>query len=215
MKKKVAQKNKHRREHKMFRQYFAKPITKTFIQAFPKFKKDEGDTSDVKYFWETWKASPFFDTKLTEADLNKVYNHLLATYYNWHFIYTDDLGIALNVMHIIEDYYPNCKERLSIVEQLRELELDEFKKSGINIDSMGANPKTVRDMDKLIDMVDSQTANFQIKSTEQTLKAKFYALYDGVMEEFISRFKPLFVKIYSGLNNYVYCNPEENNEEEE
>ena len=189
----------------MIRNYFTKPITKRFIDAFPKFKAD--DDEDVKYFWETWTDSPFYDSTLTQGDLEDVYNHLLAAYYNWHYVYMDDLGIALNTMHIIHDYYPNCKERLKLVDDLRALTVDDFAKSGITIDSQGANPKTATDMDELIDLVDSQTASFQLRSTEGAIRAKFMSLYDGVMDEFIDRFKDLFVKLYSGVNSYLYRNP--------
>ena len=195
----------------MHRQYFRKPISKRFIDAFPKFENTDGTTT--KYFWETWLASPFYDSSLTVTDLQDIYNHLLATYYNWHYVYLDDLGIALNTMHIIHDYYPNCKERLKLVKDLRELTLDDFKKSGIMIDSQGSNPKTATDMDELIDLVDSQNASFQLKSEEQALRAKFNSLYDGVMDEFIDRFKNLFVKLYSGVNNYIYTNDIEEEEE--
>ena len=198
----------------MRRNYFTKPITKRFIDAFPKFKADEGETN-VKYFWETWQTSPFYEQDLTETDLYEIYNHLLAQYYNWHYVYIDDLGIALNTMHIIHDYYPNCKQRLSLVAQLRELTVDDFAKSGITIDSQGANPKTATDMDELIDLVDSQNASFQLRSQEGAIRAKFMSLYDGVMDEFIGRFKDLFVKLYNGVNSYIYRNPIENEEEEE
>ena len=183
---------------------FKHPISKRFIDAFPKFKDDESE--GVSYFWETWQNSPFFDANLTEQDLLDIYNHMMAKYYDWHFRYMDDLGIRLNVMHIIHDYYPNCKERLSLVEQMRNLTLDEFKKSGVLIDSQGQNPKVATNMDELINLVDSQNASFELKSTEQTLKAKFMSLYDGVMEEFIDRFKECFVKLYSGLTSYIYFN---------
>lgn len=196
----------------MIRNYFLKPITKRFIDAFPKFKNEDG--TSVKYFWETWLDSPFYDANLTESDLQDIYNHLLAQYYNWHYVYMDDLGIALNTFHIIHDYYPNCKERLNLVAQIRNLSIDEFKKSGLMINSQGSNPKIATEMDELIDLVDSQSANFQLKSQEQALKAKFVALYDGVMEDFIVRFKPLFVKLYSGVNSYLYQNKIEEEEEE-
>ncbi len=196
----------------MIPNYFLKPITKRFIDAFPKFKQDVGETT--LYFWETWLASPFYDSNLTEDDISKIYYHLLAEYYNSHFIYMDDLGISLNVMHIIEEYYPNCKERLKLVDDMRNLSLDEFKKSGIQIQSSGANPKVETAMDELIGFMDAQNANFQLKSTEQVLKAKFMSLYDGVMEEFVSRFKPLFVKLYNGVNSYIYQNPIDDTTEE-
>ena len=189
----------------MRRNYFKNPITKRFIDAFPKFKADNGE--DVKYFYETWQNSPFYDSNLTENDLKDIYNHLLAQYYNWHYVYMDDLGIALNTMHIIHDYYPNCKERLSLVSQLRALTVDDFAKSGININSQGSNPKTATDMDALIDLVDSQNASFQLRSEEGAIRAKFNSLYDGVMDEFIDRFKDLFVKLYNGVNSYIYQNP--------
>jgi hypothetical protein len=193
----------------MRRNYFEKPITKRFIDAFPKFEadEDEDDPVDVKYFWETWQNSPFYLSTLSKDDLQEIYNHLLAAYYNWHYVYMDDLGIALNTMHIIHDYYPNCKERLTLVAQLRGLTVDDFAKSGIQINSQGANPKTATDMDELIDLVDSQNASFQLRSTEGAIRAKFNALYDGVMDEFIGRFKDLFVKLYNGVNSYIYQNP--------
>ena len=193
----------------MIKNYFVKPIRKRFIDAFPKFKDETGQK---KYFWEAWQESPFFDSNLTEEDLLKIYNHLKADFYNSHFIYPDDLGITLNVFKIIEEYYPNVKVRLDLVNQLRQLSLDEFKKSGISISSSGSNPKVATEMDKLIDLVDSQNANFQLKSQEQVLKAKFISLYDGIMDEFILRFKPLFVKMYNGVYDYLYINEEEEEE---
>ena len=191
--------------------YFNHPITKRFVDAFPKFKADDGE--DVDYFWETWQASPFYDSTLTEDDLKDIYNHLLAAYYNWHYVYHDDFGIAYSTMHIIHDYYPNCKERLKLVKDLRDLTIDEFAKSGINIDSQGSNPKIATDMDELIDLVDSQTASFQLRSQEGAIRAKFNSLPDGIMDDFIGRFKDLFVKLYSGLNSYVYSNHVEEEEE--
>lgn len=199
----------------MLRQYFERPITKRFIDAFPKFEKEDSDPQDAKFFYETWTSSPFYDSTLTKNDLKDIYNHLLAAYYNWHYVYLDDLGISLNTMHIIHDYYPNCKERLSLVSQLRGLTLDDFAKSGIQITSQGSNPKTATDMDELIDLVDSQNANFQLRSEEGAIRAKFNSLYDGVMDDFIARFKDLFVKLYNGVNNYVYINPINQEEEED
>lgn len=195
----------------MIYNYFVKPIRKRFIDAFPKFKND--GTDDNVYFWEAWQQSPFYNASLTETDLKHIYDHLLADYYNWHFIYPDDLGITLNVFKIVDEYFPNVKVRLDLVEQLRNLSLDEFKKSGITINSSGQNPKIATEMDELIDLVDSQNASFQLKSHEQVLRAKFMALYDGIMDEFISRFKPLFVKLYSGVESYLYINCEQEDNE--
>lgn len=189
----------------MRRNYFENPITKRFIDAFPKFKADVGE--DKVYFWEGWQQSPFFDENLTEDDLSKIYYHLRAQYYNWHFIYMDDLGISDNVYHVIEDFYPNTKERLSLLDEFRSMTLDEFKKSGTFIDSAGANPKVATRMDELVSLVDSQTASFQLKSQEQAIRAKFNSLVDGIMEEFIDRFKYMFVKLYNGVNDYIYQNP--------
>ena len=194
--------------------YFTKPITKRFIDAFPKFEAESEDDVNDMYFWEAWQESPFYDSTFTKADIKDIYNHLMAAYYNWHYVYMEDLGITLSTFHIIHDYWPNCKERLSLVSQMRGLTLEQFAKSGIAIRSSGANPKTATDMDELIDLVDSQEANFQLKSQEQTLKAKFMALYDGVMDEFIDRFKPLFVKLYNGVNSYIYQNPIDEGSEE-
>lgn len=196
----------------MRRNYFLKPIRKRFIDAFPKFEKDSEE--DVDYFYETWQSSPFYDSTLTKADLQDIYNHLLAAYYNWHYTYADDLGIALNTMHIIHDYYPNVKERLNLLSQLRSLSVSDFAKSGISINSQGSNPKIATDMDELIDLVDSQTANFQLRSQEGAIRAKFNSLYDGIMDEFINRFKPLFVKLYNGVNSYIYTNRFDEEEEE-
>lgn len=196
----------------MIYNYFVNPIRKRFIDAFPKFKND--GTDDNVYFWEAWQQSPFYNETLTETDLKHIYDHLLADYYNWHFIYPDDLGITLNVFKIVDEYFPNVKVRLDLVEQLRNLSLDEFKKSGITINSSGQNPKIATEMDELIDLVDSQNASFQLKSHEQVLRAKFMALYDGIMDEFIARFKPLFVKLYNGVDDYIYINCEKGGTDE-
>ena len=194
----------------MHKNYFNTPIRKRFIDAFPQFKQNAGDTID--YFWEVWQNSPFYDSTLTEADLQDVYNHLCAAYYNWHFIYPDDYGIALNVMHVIHDYYPNVKERLNLISQIRGLSLQEFQNSGTDIQSSGQNPKVETAMNELIDTVDNQIVNSSLKSEEQALKAKFFALYDGVMDDFIKRFNYMFVKLYNGVNDYIYQNDIEEEE---
>lgn len=199
----------------MRRNYFKHPIRKRFIDAFPKFERSESDSEDVDFFWETWQNSPFYTSTISKDNIKHVYNHLLTAYYDWHFIYGDDLGISLNVMHMIEEYYPNVLKRLAIVDELRGMSLDDFKKSGLNINSQGANPKTETDMDALIDMVDSQTASFQLKSDEQALRAQFNSLYDGIMEDFIDRFKFMFVKLYTGVTDYIYINDISNNIEED
>ena len=191
----------------MHSQYFEKPISKRFIDAFPKFKDESGEGKT--YFYETWQKSPFYLAELTEDDLKSIYNHLMAKYYNWHYVYLDDFGIAMNTMHVIHEFYPNTKERLQIAENLKNMSLEEFKKSGIIIDSQGANPKVKTEMDELIDLVDSQSASFQIKSQEQALRAKFLSLYDGIMDEFLTKFDYQFVKLYNGVNNYIYVNKED------
>lgn len=188
-------------------QYFSKPISKRFIDAFPKFENTTGTES--KYFYETWLSSPFYDETITKDELREIYNHLLARYYNWHYVYLDDFGIALNTMHTIHDFYPNTKERLNIAKQIRDLSVEEFSKSGITIMSNASNPKTRTNMDELVELVDSQEANFQLKSKEQALRAKFASLVDGIMDDFVDRFQDQFVKLYSGVNNYIYMNEEE------
>lgn len=204
----------------MRKNYFNKPITKRFIDAFPKFKAEEG--SGKTYFWEAWQDSPFYLDELTEEDLKNCYNHLLAKFYNWHYIYMDDLGISLNTFDIIHDYYPNVKERLILAEELRKLNLEDYAKSNISINSSGQNPKIKTQMDELIDLVDTQNANFQKKSPEQTIRTKFISLFDGIMDDFLLRFQSLFVKIYTGVNEYIYTDRfdkeiflENENEEEE
>ena len=51
----------------MIRQHFNHPITKRFIDAFPKFEADQDE--DVKYFYETWQDSPFYISTLTKDDI--------------------------------------------------------------------------------------------------------------------------------------------------
>ena len=197
----------------MRRNYFNNPITKRFIDAFPQFEASSQDDTGT-YFWEGWQNSPFYDSTLTKDDLSHIYYHLRAAYYNWHFIYFDDRGISDNVYHVIEEYYPNCKERLKLAKDLRDATLDTFKDNGTFIDSTGQNPKVEKTMNELIGFVDTQNASFQFKSTEEAIKTKFFALKDGIMEAFIDRFKPLFVKLYNGVSDYIYRNPIEEEEEE-
>lgn len=192
--------------------FFKKPIRKRFIDAFPKFKKEAGDTEN--YFWETWQSSPFYISTLTETDLHEIYNHLCAAYYNWHFIYPDDYGIAMNVFHVVHEYFPNVKIRLGLAASLRDLTIDEFKDNGHDIQSSAQNPRVESAMDEVLDYLDSQITNFSAKSEEQAIKAKFYALRDGIMDEFIDRFNYMFVKQYNGVADYIYTDIFDEEEEE-
>ena len=199
----------------MRRNYFRKPIRKRFIDAFPKFEREEGDDTSIDYFWETWQNSPFYDSTISKDNIKHAYNHLMTKYYDWHFIYADDFGISMNVMHEIEEFYPNVLERLKIVKQLRDMTLEEFRNSGLNITSQGANPKVSTEMDELIGFLDGQTASFQKKSDEQALRAKFNSLYDGIMEDFVDRFRFMFIKLYNGVSSYIYTNYIDEIEDEE
>lgn len=188
----------------MRRNYINRPISKTFNQAFPKFESE--DTEKYLGFWDVWEVSPFKTEELTKEDLEIVYNNLNARYYSSNFIYMNDLEISLNVMRIVSEYYPNAKERINLVKQIRDMSVEEFKQSGIMIDSQGSNPKISTRMDELINLIDSQQASFQLKSQEQALKGKFIAMYDGVMQTFIDMFKEQFVTLYAGVVDYIYRN---------
>ena len=71
--------------------YFTKPITKRFIDAFPKFEAESEDDVNDMYFWEAWQESPFYDSTFTKADIKDIYNHLMAAYYNWHYFQREHL----------------------------------------------------------------------------------------------------------------------------
>lgn len=194
--------------------YFDQPITKRFIDAFPKFYWEDGDNPENKsiYFYHQWLESPFYTSGeecFDKENMKKVYNHLLAHFYNWHFKYLEDLGILLNIFKRIEEYWPNAYERVNLASQLRKMSLSQYADSGKIISSQGQNPKTRKTMSDLIDHVDSQTANFRLKSEEQTIKDKFVSLFDGIMDDFMEKFRDLFVQIYSGVNDYLYRNYKE------
>lgn len=190
--------------------YFNKPTVKRFVDAFPEFKDE---TNTHTYFYEAWLKSPFYIPEITEQQMKDCYYRLMARFYNWHFIYLDDLGITLNVFKIVADYYPNVLVRLDILKELRGLSLEDFKSSGISISSSGQNPKIATQMSELIDLVDSQTASFTLKSQEQVLRAKFNSLYDGIFDDFLDKFQDIFVKLFNGLTDYIYENEIENEEE--
>lgn len=152
-----------------------------------------------------------FPMDLTNEEVSLIYYLLYSRYGNSTICSNDDNRFIYNLFSIIWQYAPTWRKKLQIQERLRELEETELLKGSKAIYNHSYNPSTAPSTDTLEELTtinEQNTTNYK-RSILEGYSNLLMLLETDVTEDFLKRFKYLFVSIAAPGNPLVYITEEE------
>lgn len=177
---------------KMFNPYnnlYGNFVNRKFSDIFP----------DVEVFKESYKESGLYtDTnKIADNSVDILYYLLYARYGNSTIASFDETQFIYKVFSTIFMYGPSWEKRLDIQSKIRALTEEDITIGSKRINNKSYNPSTAPTTDTLDELL---TVNEQIADSWKKSKLEGYSnlmiLVDtDVTEEFIGKFKKLFITV--------------------
>ena len=165
-------------------------LTPTFAEVFE---------DNLQLFVEEWEGTTFSDhTQFQDEDLIYfIYTLLNAKYRNSHILSTDTEQFKSQLFSIIFQYAPTWERKLKLQESLRNLSEEDILTSSRQIVNHASNPSTSPNTSTLeaLPFIDSQTSSGYKKNKIDAYTLLYQVLEDDITEEFLLRFKKLFMAI--------------------
>lgn len=160
--------------------------TRTFCDIFPDF-----DT-----FLAEVKESQI-EVPISDSSLKNLYYLLYARYGNSHISSFDENQFKYSVFSIIFMYGGAWEERYKIQKEIKLLTESELKEGNRTINNSAYNPDILPSTDNLeaLPYITQQTTANQARGKLEALVAKNNQILTDVTEDFISKFKKLFLKV--------------------
>ena len=133
-------------------------------------------------------------TTLTDANLITLYYLLYARYGNSCIASSDENQFKYKLFSTIFMYGPAWQKRLEIQKKLLELSDDELVKGTTAIYNSALNPSTSPTMEEL-SYINSQNTTKYKKSKLEGYASLYVLIETDVTEEFIDKFKKLFITV--------------------
>ena len=152
-----------------------------------------------------------FPMDLTNEEVSLIYYLLYSRYGNSTICSNDENRFIYNLFSIIWQYAPTWKKKLKIQERLRELEEDDLLKGSKAIYNHSYNPGTepsTATLEELTTINEQNTTNYK-KSVLEGYSNLLMLLETDVTEDFLRRFKYLFISIAVPGNPLVYITEED------
>lgn len=182
--------------------YYGGYRTRTFTEIFSP-EDDEGAT--YEYFASVLADTPFA-AKLAEVDMELLFYMLYARYGNSHIAFSDENQFIFALFSTAFQYGPTWSKRLHIQEQLRAIKDEDLVVGGKAIYNHSYNPSTspsTSTLEELTTINDQNTTNY--KKSKMEGYANLMALLDtDVSEEFLTKFKKLFIKVLAPDRPLLY-----------
>lgn len=155
--------------------------------------------ADVTAFKNGFNASAF-NGAINDSELTQLYYLLYARYGNSHIANSDENQFKYKVYSVIFQYGPTWARNLGIQASLRSLTENDLITGSKAISNHGYNPSTEIEEGPNPNTGEITTTNEQTKTRYIKSKMDGYAmlvslLEKDVTEEFINKFKPLFLRI--------------------
>lgn len=166
--------------------------TRTFAEIY---SVDGNITAST--FDEDWKASPFYMDMTSGIDANLVFYLLYARYGNSHIAASDENRFRYQLYSIMFQYGPTWNKQLEIQKEIQELDINAFREGSRTITNLAENPSvqpSTQDTEEL-EYVNSQSVNKTTRSYADAVALLNALLKTDVTEEFLDRFKKLFLTI--------------------
>lgn len=180
---------------------FGKFLTNTFSEVFP-------DMPEFKHFLITSGINIGFKEENT---IDTLYYLLYARYGNSHIINTDVNQFKYKLASIVFMYGPTWEKRLEVQRELRALSIEILQEGSTATYNTALNPGYLQSIDSQA----TQKINSQNKTIYKKSKTEAYATIIGLLEtdvteEFISKFRKLFIQIVAPAEELTYATtPEE------
>ena len=176
--------------------YYGGYRSRTFSQIFPSFDIFETvySASDLRVPFSTETAE---DGRVIGLTLKQLYYMLYAHYGNSHIAYSDENQFIYYLLSIIYQYGPTVIREREIQDKLRGLSDAELTMGGKAIYNHAFNPSTApstQTLEELLTINDQNTTNYK-KSLMEGYATLSALLKKDVVDEFIHRFKQLFIQV--------------------
>lgn len=170
---------------------FGNQMTRTFADIFP----------DVDIFIEEWnqngitESAAALNIEIDERDITLTYFLLYSRYGNSHIASFDENQFKYKLWSLIFQFGPSWSKKVQLQNELRQLNLEDISTSK-QIYNHSFNPSTEPSTATLEELT---TINEQNTATHRRSKGDNYALFFSLLdsdftEEYIARFKKLFIK---------------------
>lgn len=166
---------------------FSNYITPTFADVFPDFQTFHNDYS-------TLGIPP---TLKEEDALHTLYCLLYSKYGNSTIVLTDINQFKFQLFSLIFQHGANWEKKLDLQNKIRNLSDEELLKSSQQVVNHALNPQTAPTTDSLeaLPYVNQQTTSGYRKNKVDAYAYLYTLLQDDVTEDFLNKFKSLFIAI--------------------
>lgn len=176
--------------------YYGSYRTHTFAEIYP----------DYDSFLIDAIKGPFAALHKEEIDTKVLYILLYARYGNSHISYSDENQFRANLFSTIWQYGPTWQRRVEIQQALRDLNEDELLTGGKAIYNHSYNPSTAPStstLEELLTINDQNTTNYK-RTKLEAYSNLMMLLETDVTEEFINKFRKLFIKVLAADTPLLY-----------
>ena len=152
---------------------------------------------DFKIDFEYYKGIGLNPNLLKSESINTIFYLICARYGNSHIANSDENQFKLKLFSFIFQYAPYWEKKLDIQSTLRGLTEDQLREGSKQINNLAYNPSTPPTTDTLdeLETINQQTATKFKKSRLDAYGILSDILERDVTEEFIGKFKKLFLII--------------------
>ena len=157
----------------------------------------------VEDFKTDFEEGPF---KADGVDIDLVFYLLYARYGNSHISYSDENQFKFALFGKIFQYGPTWAKKLDVQEKLRALSENDLIVGGKAIYNHSFNPSTAPStstLEELTTINDQNTTNYK-KSKMEAYATLLSLLETDVTEQFINKFKSLFIVVTAGPAPLLY-----------
>ena len=191
--------------------YYGGYRTRTFTQIF----SDDGETGTYEAFSAMLAQTPFADRiAAAHIDTELLFYLLYSRYGNSHISYSDEHQFVYSLFSIIMNYGPAWAKRLAIQDELNKLSLEEgsdIYRGSKAIYNHAYNPGTepsTQTLTELPQINEQNTTNYR-KSKLEGLANLEALIETDVTEEFLTKFRKLFIKVVAPDRPLLYTTYQE------
>lgn len=180
--------------------YYGSYRTRTFCDIFPSFEEFEAEYNDSPL------TIAFSKNGTTGLTLAQFYLMMYAHYGNSHIAYSDEYQFKYYMYSIMYQYAPAVIKKREIQDKLRAMTEEEIVVGGKAIYNHAYNPSTAPStstLEELTTINDQNTTNYR-KSLLEGYANLLALLEDDVVDEFIHKFRRLFIKVLAPDTPLLY-----------